>query len=250
MAFMHIRVKWSRISGKLSEKEQCLLVLSTHFLHTSWILRNCIFATESAIREAKDFEISALRTQMLFFLKQLAGVLHEIWPKLKKFGKTRLPGEDQSTWDELDAYFASPGNLVELIRNRYAFHCDDREAKKGIATFDEMATFDIYCEEDSIQFYAGDSELALDVALLAKAGRTKEEAAANLFDAILLNVGAKMEGLAHAITGVLLSDVGAEGEMIGYTPRREIEKCPLPYFVRHPSGMAAASCPSGSIEKK
>jgi len=233
MAFMRIRAKWSRISEKLSVKEQRLLVLTTHFLHTSWILRNCLFATDTALREARDFEVSALRTQLLFFLKQLAGVLNEAWPKLKKFDEARLSPEERKVRDDLATYFASSGNLVKFVRDRYAFHLDDREAGKGIESFGEDATFDIFCEKDTIQLYAGDSELALDFALLENAGGTREEAAAKLFDDILMSVLPKMLSLANAIAGVLLSDAGAEGEPIDYAPRREIVDCPLPYFVCH-----------------
>lgn len=58
--------------------------------------------------------------------------------------RTKLNSETRTTLEELEAYFDNKKNLIEKIRNRFAFHYDPSLIKKQLCTVEDTDRLAIY----------------------------------------------------------------------------------------------------------
>jgi hypothetical protein len=116
-----------------------------------------------------ELQRMAQRAQSLFFLKMLAGKLHEGWEMLKEsYPSIRpaerrdrplpnkllpkryydfLPDEVKNGLDNLIKYFNKKTNFIFMLRNKYAFHYDKKKVANEIDNISEEDIFTILVTE-------------------------------------------------------------------------------------------------------
>ena len=121
----------------LSEDEAVFVVQVSHFINEIMILEKCIIYSMNSMKKEDDFKKYIHMYQTVFFLKVLAGKLHEGWGMLEKsyFGAqlskkydSQLRKEAKDYLDEIKKYFSNE-NLIHTIRTKYAFHYDRDQIK-------------------------------------------------------------------------------------------------------------------------
>jgi hypothetical protein len=105
----------------------------------------------------------------------LAGKLYESWQLidrayiqtgLKTSLGASLSDEARNAFGELENYFSKPKNLINQLRNRFAFHYDPRKVQDQIAAIDETDTLEIYATEKQANLFYLVSEVIVGSAML------------------------------------------------------------------------------------
>jgi hypothetical protein len=90
--------------------------------------------------------------QELTIIRLLAGKLWEAWllldnkaySKILQALRTKLNPKTRTTLEELEAYFDNKKNMIEMIRNRFAFHYDPSLIGKQMSKVEETDRLSIY----------------------------------------------------------------------------------------------------------
>jgi hypothetical protein len=172
----------------IPENERALFVLLGHAVNEINIL-NKTFYLSTQFSEEPKWRAHAHVSQSLVFARALTGKLNEAWQLLQSgYFQTQLSREyhqhlEASVVDALDKlkkYFGRK-NLIEVIRNRFAFHYSFDDAKAVLERDlpdDEMV---MYLAEDQGNTLYYFSELVVNTALLdALEAGTEEQALSRL----------------------------------------------------------------------
>jgi hypothetical protein len=105
----------------------------------------------------------------------LAGKLYESWQLidrayiqtgLKTSLGASLSDNARNAFGELENYFSKPKNLINQLRNRFAFHYDPRKVQDQIAAIDETDKLEIYATEKQANLFYLVSEVIVGSAML------------------------------------------------------------------------------------
>jgi len=72
----------------------------------------------------------------------------------------------RKAFGEMENYFSSPKNLINQLRNRFAFHYDPRKIQDQIAAIDETDKLEIYATEKQANLFYLVSEVIVGSAML------------------------------------------------------------------------------------
>jgi hypothetical protein len=150
------------------------------------ITKLLIFAANGVIKSSDQVQHHVATTQVLFFVKMMAGRLHEgkrllgsaffskgLWTKYKD----DLPPDARANLEEINRYFGKE-NMIDKIRNKFAFHSDLDVIEEMFANAPENAPFIDYhafrYKGDSL--YYGAEALTMN-AMLKIIGETDPRAA-------------------------------------------------------------------------
>jgi hypothetical protein len=135
----------------IPERERNLFFLLAHAANELNILAKLLHFS-LVDRNYEQIVLYAQNAQMVLLLRMLAAKIFETWALLKKgYFDTSLSREyrdllDQETRDTLRTlkrYFGT-GNVIERIRNRFAFHYDLDDVAVGYRTIEGSEPFDMY----------------------------------------------------------------------------------------------------------
>ena len=122
----------------LEENERIFFIMASILANEIEIVHKLIVYST---KETKgDIYIKAQNTHSMFLVKILAGILYEGWNMLHKdYFKSRLSADyepfltdiGRDSMGKLKTYF-NGDNIVNLIRNKYAFHYDSSDLKNDM----------------------------------------------------------------------------------------------------------------------
>lgn len=104
----------------------------------------------------------------------LAGKVWEGWQLVKRSFvdavrvtiEGALPEEPKCAFRALEEYFATKKNLINMVRNRFAFHYDPSQIKKQLKAVDETDKLRIYVGEKEANIFYQMSEVIAAKAML------------------------------------------------------------------------------------
>lgn len=152
------------------------LAFYTHFGH----VRNELLVIEKFLywttkNEADGDVLSDVNVfQELTIMRLLAGKLWEGWQLLnnKAYAKilnslrTQLNSKTITALEELEAYFGNNKNMIEAIRNRFAFHYDPSLIGKQLSSVEETDQLAIYLAPKTVNCFYQFAEAIADSAML------------------------------------------------------------------------------------
>jgi hypothetical protein len=135
----------------IPEAERTLIVLLAHAANELSVLGKMLHFSSISLGE-HSLLIQARNAQFLALGRLLTGRIYECWKLLQSaFVQTRLskayePRFDEKARDALEAlkkYFGRT-NLIENVRNKFAFHYDPDQIAAGYATLSDGDPLDVY----------------------------------------------------------------------------------------------------------
>jgi len=152
------------------------LAFYTHFGH----VRNELLVIEKflfwTIKNRTDGDVvSDVNVfQELIIIRLLAGKLCEgrqllnnkAYSKVLESLRTEINSTTRTTLEELEAYFDNKKNLIEKIRNRFAFHYDPSLIGKQLSSVEETDHLAIYLAPKTVNCFYQFSEAIADSAML------------------------------------------------------------------------------------
>lgn len=132
--------------------------------------------------------------QELTIIRLLAGKLWEAWllldnkaySKILEALRTKVNSKTRTTLEELEAYFNDKKNMIEKIRNRFAFHYDPSFIGKQMSKVEETDQLAIYLAPNAVNcFYQFSEEIATRAMLNAVQGGDYEEAIRKLSKGVI-----------------------------------------------------------------
>lgn len=152
----HIKLTRNQLAG-IPETERILIILLSHAANELTVLTKLFSFCSRHVGQGTLLEQEATNTQALVIGKVITGKLHECWVLLQqaffgsKLAKTYVPLFDEpskKTLDNLKRYFSQP-NLVNTVRNRFAFHYAPDQIPAGYSKLADNDSLDIYLSEDN-----------------------------------------------------------------------------------------------------
>lgn len=182
--------------------------------------------------------------QELIILRLLAGKLHEGWQLLnnKTYStifeslRTGLDSKTRTTLKELDAYFGNKKNMIEMIRNRFAFHYDSSLIRKQLSSVEETDQLAIYIAPRTVNCFYQFSEVIANRAMLSAVKGADHIEALKMLTKEVIKVTVRFIGfsdgcLNHMIETYLLTDeTELKTRMVEVDVLRR-EQMTLPFFV-------------------
>lgn len=113
--------------------------------------------------------------QTFLISRILAGKVWEGWQLVKQLYvgtpiqlaiENELPEEIKSAFRELEQYFEAKKNLINMVRNRFAFHYDPSQIKKQLKAVDQTDKLKIYIGEKEANVFYQMSETIATKAML------------------------------------------------------------------------------------
>jgi hypothetical protein len=144
-------------------------------------LRNELMVTlkilKASINKPSDDPIlTHVRVAQTFYLsRMLAGKIWEGWDlvkrsylnkKLRPSIENYLSPEAKLSFKELEEYFAKKKNVINLVRNRFAFHYDPSLIEKQLESVDESDKLAVYVGEKEANIFYQMSEITASKAML------------------------------------------------------------------------------------
>jgi len=238
MKFMRVKIAPEEYM-RLPEGERLFLFQMLHFLNEVRMLDIVILVPNNQLEQLENPEKGARIARSLFFMKVLAGVLHEAWKAisstyfpLAKSRKYDLPKVSEDALKNLSKYFAKPDNLVKHIRNKHAFHHDRDRFSEGIGKLLPGDDLEILMSELDANFFCHLAETVDNAALLAYIDPSDEKLAFDtLFDDLLSDVSVWFKnfagGFCYEVGNRLQSKMLDEDFNVV-----SISEVDLPYFVK------------------
>lgn len=135
----------------IPEPERVLIVLMSHAANELNVLSKLFhFCTTHEVDV--PLLVEAQNAQALTLVRILTGKMYECWRLLhsaffNKVSNTYEPLFDEEarvSLDSLKRYFGRGGNLIEVVRNKYAFHYSPEQISKGYIKLGERDALDVY----------------------------------------------------------------------------------------------------------
>jgi hypothetical protein len=136
-----LKVDFNRLElDKLQIDEQVFFVQLAHLINELTILQKFVIFSVNIVKSSTGVRRTAQVIQTLFLIRTMAGKLNEGWQmmarsyfgsKLSQAYDNKLPDAAKNSLEELKKYF-SKSNIINEIRNKYAFHYDNEKIKEVI----------------------------------------------------------------------------------------------------------------------
>jgi hypothetical protein len=230
--------------GAIPEPERVLVVLLAHAANELSVLTK-LFHFSAKARDAELVLTEASNAQALVLGRILTGKLHECWRLLERafFASaisrdyaSKFDAEASGAMDQLKKYFGRK-NLIEVVRNNFAFHYSTDLVKGGYEALGVDDPLNVYLSQTNANTLYGFAETVTGRALMQAINPSDHKAA---FDALILEtsqavrrlnivIGACMHACFERHLGGDLYSLGARTISIeGAASSQEVE---LPYFV-------------------
>lgn len=224
----------------LPEEEAVFLTVMLHLTNEINFLQKAALASKPDSRLPDPIEDSAQNSQILFFLKLLAGKLYEGWRTLEKAYfraglsrnyDNRLPEISKKALSDLKTYFGKSDNLIEDVRNKYGFHTDVRRVSESLRSLPKSEPLRVVAPSSLGNIFAQFAEALTNLSVVrAVQGVSLEEATKRLMTEVLLTVPMYFQNFAHGFAEVAL------GQCQVHRTKHEIEvkeldSVYLPYFL-------------------
>lgn len=182
--------------------------------------------------------------QELTIIRLLAGKLWEAWlllnnkaySKILEVLRTNLNAKTRITLEELEAYFDNKKNMIENIRNRFAFHYDPSLIGKQMSKVEETDQLSIYLAAKAVNCFYQFAEAIADSAMLNAVEGGDYEAAIKKLSKGVIDITVKFIGfcdgcLDHMIEVYLLpSATDLKARTVELDVLRK-DQMTLPFFV-------------------
>jgi len=142
-----IKIPKSRFS-ECPKDERIFYVRAMNFLTDIGInQKHLIFSLQN--QETEGLKLSAGHVQATYFMRHLAGLLFEGWQLIRKGFHSKRMGVPYpiEELDELKVYFKNSKNIIEFIRNRFAYHLDKEAIEGELASLEYYSELEIYLNE-------------------------------------------------------------------------------------------------------
>lgn len=153
---------------KSPHSERVFYVRAMNFLTDVGILqKGLLFSINPKTKKRNQIILSAEHIQVVFFLRNLAGLLYEGWRLIQSGYYQKQLGENYhiNELESIKKYFSNSDNIIQAIRKKFAYHLDVAAVENELRDLDGYKEFDIYLtEEQGNCFYmAGDHVLLLTI---------------------------------------------------------------------------------------
>jgi hypothetical protein len=228
----------------IPERERVFFVLLGHFLDEISILNK--FLLFANVHPEADLARKAHSTQALLIARMFIGKLLEGWQMLQRdfFGtalsknyEPKLPAPGDAALANLKRYFGK-SNLLQDIRNNFAFHYSSEEVKQQLASLEDSYKSEIYLANDYANSLNWACEEIVSYAMLNTVGVADPQQALDRIVNDLTKVsdwffdfcGSCMSITVEQYFGKNLRELNAEEIDIGEPVN--LETITLPYFTR------------------
>ncbi len=238
------------ILNKLSEEEQIYLVQLTHFLNELNILYKCVLISGEGTKSLNKIERRSQVTQVLFFIRILAGKLNEGWEMMGNhyFG-TQLSKEDDEIHSEegkdslksLKSYFSRENN-VNKIRNQFAFHYDLKIIKNELSKLQESDKLEmILSEHQGNCLYSFSDAMVLSAILTSidpninpNNDQSVIKVIEQLIDEIVINVVKWFQGFGNDCILIIGKKLNLDYDEVEIPEQPFLDEIRLPFFAKKP----------------
>jgi len=161
--------------GAIAEDERQLLIQFGNIGNALNILYKYLIPTLSPL-PVDDPEHFATTTKSAYLLRIIAGTTYTAYESMRrdfngsvsKRWASDMPDELRDLQRAINRYFSHSDNVVKMIRDQFAFHCDPLDIDEAVAAVTDP--FDIYFAESSANcLYFGPHFVSM-VAMLKQAG--------------------------------------------------------------------------------
>lgn len=229
----------------IPEYERAFYIQIGHLGNELNMLNKLLLYSSQNIRALDGVQNEAQTSQTLLIVKILAGKLYEGWELTKRafFGTkisneydTHLEEDAKVALEKLKQYFGKQ-NLINTVRNQYAFHYSPKGIVKQINRMLDTADMHIYLAKISANCLYHISEVIINYAMLESIEPGNHKAAMDRLAKETLDVtswftdfiGGCMIVLTQRYLGKTLEELGAVEIEVPTPPR--FDEVEIPYFL-------------------
>ncbi|MFH0984476.1 MAG: hypothetical protein V1882_02955 [Candidatus Omnitrophota bacterium] len=180
-----IKISKKRFS-KCPKDERIFYIRAMNFLTDVGISQKLLLYSFRSPRRGK-LKLSAGHIQTTFIMRNLAGLLYEGWQLIRSGFYSRKMGIKYQIKEEkeIKAYFKG-SNIIETIRNEFAYHLDPNVVEEELASLKEYGEFEIYLNEAQGNCFYQLGEHMLLMAMMKKFhNKNLQQASNQIFEEIL-----------------------------------------------------------------
>ncbi|MDO9527865.1 MAG: hypothetical protein Q7J27_01765 [Syntrophales bacterium] len=225
---------------RLPKKDQVFFFQLTHLLDELMILQKCLIYAGNTIASKEGVAKTAQRTQALFFIRTLAGKINEGWQilrasyfakKLSQRYDNLISASARQSLEEIKRYFRED-NLINELRNKYAFHYDRQKVKDQIdrITRDEVLSMFISEHQGNNLFAFSDTMVNWSILNLINPN-DPQKAMDTLVDEII-QMCARFQNFGHGFIELIIRKLGFNCVELEIANVPLVEYIELPYFVK------------------
>ena len=222
-------------------REKILFLQCWHIIHQCEILDKALVTCSDEIKRSDGVARSGNITQLIFFTKMTAGVLHEGWKAIQKAYhgsglakdyNDKLSDELRDNLKKLGKYFADSSNIVPTLRNKFSFHSDLERIEQGIDLVNDDDDFEIIFPMAGGRFYCGLASTMIDAAML-KSFNTADisDAVEKLYKEVAGDVFDWVTSFCHEFCAVICKNFDLEFSELGVESIKG-EELVFPYFCK------------------
>lgn len=154
MNFLKVTIPKSKLDT-MPKEEQVFLIQISRLLNELNVLNKCVIFSHGPTKPLSKAESNAQVFQALFFIRMLAGKLHEGWKVIQRdfLGKEYsrkymevFSQEGKDSLADLKRYFGRE-NVIYFIRNKFASHYDAEKIEEELNQVAQNEVLDIYISE-------------------------------------------------------------------------------------------------------
>jgi hypothetical protein len=238
-----VRIPKQKLNS-ISEGERILFFQLGNLFNELNILHKCLIVSNPNKKYKNLAEERGQNTQSLFFLRILSGKLYEgnellkngFFNKVSKEIYPHLSNEDKENLDKLKKYFEKE-NIVEKVRNKFAFHYDLDNVKSELQRIPDSEYFELYPLEDRANSLYYMSEEMVIRAILSnitplKSQEALQEAMDLLFGDVIKVAGWFLNFIDSFMLVIVKKIPEIDLEEMGDIDSPDFEKMYLPYFLK------------------
>lgn len=225
----------------LPDDDQIFFVQLAHLLDELSLLTKCLIFSSNAVEKRQGVRLTALRAQSLFFVRTIAGKAWEGWQMLQEsYFSTSLrqkyddllPSDAKESLDRLAKYFGRP-NLINQIRNKYAFHYDREKVRKELQRIDQDEVLSMVISEHQSNNLFSFSDTVVTSSLLHSIDpNSPQSAMQRLIDEIVCEVCKWFQDFGYHFVRVILDTLRFRKEDVNIDDVCVLHEVELPHFVR------------------
>lgn len=231
----------------MPKKELELFIQLTNFYNDVNILQKLMVISGNSREKASQNEIvgRSLSSQGLFFMRIQAGKLYEGWKMLgihffnnevfsKEYNKKGSP-QSKKNLSKLKRYFGK-NNLIENIRNNYAFHYSEKSSNNMIQQIVEannLEIFEMYLSEENGNCFYSIAHDLLNTSILEDIGSNNWPKAMNkLFQEIIDTTKYFLDFTQDCIRVISEKYLKMNREEVQIPEPSSLDDITLPFFVK------------------
>jgi len=241
MKLLKINIPKSKLDT-IPEIEQVFFIQLMRFLNELIVLQKCFIVSNNKLDSLTTIEKRGQISQAQFFIRTLAGKLNEGWKMINKnFLETKLSSEyenllsqkSKESLSELIVYFNDENNLVRLIRNKFAFHYDNKKIKEEIDKIPQEALLEVYISEHTANSLYSLSDTIINWAILNSIDSSNPQRAMDeLFDIIVKKISRCFLEFCGDCVCIIAKKLELNSTEVEIPEPPLIDEVKLPYFVK------------------